>query len=143
MEPDALEAHVEKLFKKYELAKEELCRYETAGLGDAEIVFVAFGTMSRIAREAMDLLAESGVKAGLIRPISLWPYPYKAFDELGGKTKIVISAELNMGQMLDDVKLGVCGRYPVGLVHRTGGMIPTSVELADRAKKLYLDVCNA
>jgi 2-oxoglutarate ferredoxin oxidoreductase subunit alpha len=140
MQPDELEAHVEKLFRKYEQAQKELCRYESIGIEDADIVFVAFGTVSRIAREAIDLLAAQGIKAGLIRPISLWPFPYAAFDALGGKTKLVISAELSMGQLIEDVKLGVNGRYPVALIHRTGGMLPTSVEVADKARQLYQDI---
>ncbi len=140
MQPDDLEAHVEKLFEKYARAEKDLCRYEADGIEDAEIVFVAFGTVARIAREAIELLDAEGIKAGLIRPISLWPFPYKAFDALGDKTKLVISAELSMGQMIDDVRMGVCGRYPVGLVHRTGGIIPTSIEMANEALKLYRDV---
>ncbi|NLT14776.1 MAG: 3-methyl-2-oxobutanoate dehydrogenase subunit VorB [Clostridiales bacterium] len=143
MLPDELEKHVEKLFKKYALAEKELCRYESIGVEDADIVFVAFGTVARIAREAIEILAGEGLKAGIIRPISLWPFPYQAFDEISDKTKVVISAELSMGQMLDDVKRGVCGRYPVSLIHRTGGMIPTSIEIAEKAKKIYLDALNA
>ncbi len=87
MQPDDLEAHVEKLFKKYALAKDALCRYESVGVEDADIVFVAFGTVSRIAREAIELLGEQGIKAGLIRPISLWPFPYQAFDAIGVKQR--------------------------------------------------------
>jgi 2-oxoglutarate ferredoxin oxidoreductase subunit alpha len=143
MQPDDLERHVEKLFKKYAWAEKELCRYESFGTEDADVVFVAFGTVARIAKEAIELLAEQGIKAGLIRPISLWPFPYQAFDKLGSKTKVVISAELSMGQMLDDVKRGVCGRYPVELIHRTGGMIPTSIEIAEKAQKIYRDILNA
>lgn len=137
MQPDELEAHVEKLFEKYRRAEKELLRYETEGVEDAEIVFVAYGTVARITREAMEILAERGVRAGLIRPISLWPFPYEAFDKIGENCKVVISAELSMGQMMDDVRLGVCGRQPVRLVSRTGGMIPTSLEIADRAQKLF------
>lgn len=143
MQPDELEAHVEKLFRKYEIAKKELVRYENIGVEDADIVFVAFGTVARIAKEAIELLAEQGIKAGLIRPISLWPFPYEAFDAITSKTKVVISAELSMGQLMDDVKLGVKGRVPVELVHRTGGIIPTSIELAEKSKKIYLDALNA
>ncbi len=143
MQPDELEAHVEKLFKKYKQAEKELCRWESIGIEDADIVFVAFGTVARITKEAIELLSEQGIKAGLIRPISLWPFPYAAFDAISNKTKVVISAELSMGQLLDDVKMGVCGRYPVKLIHRTGGMIPTSVEVAEKARKFYHDAVNA
>ena len=98
-------------------------------------MFVAFGTTARICREAAEILASQGVKAGLIRPISLWPFPNKAFDEIDfGTTKAVISAELSMGQMITDVKLALNGRLPVYLAHRTGGMVPTTPEVAARAK---------
>lgn len=143
MQPDDLEAHVEKLFEKYRAAEKEMCRYDNYNLEDADIVFVAFGMVSRITKEAIEILAEQNIKAGLIRPISLWPFPYKAFDALGEKTKVVISTEMSMGQMIDDVRMGVCGRYPVELIHRTGGIIPTSIEIAEKAKKIYLDALNA
>ena len=115
-------------------------RYKTIGLEDAEIVFVAFGTMSRICAEAIELLEEKGVKAGLIRPISLWPFPKKAFDEISDKAKIVISTELSMGQMIEDVKMSVAGRWPVALINRTGGIVPSSIEVAERALKALEEV---
>jgi len=136
MEPDVLEKHVEHLFDKYAAAEKEMVRYKTQNLEDAEIVFVAFGTMSRLCAEAIELLEEQGIKAGLIRPISLWPFPNAAFDEIGPKTKVVISTELNMGQMIQDVKAAVNGRWPVGLINRTGGIVPSSLEIVERAKKL-------
>ncbi len=136
MEPDVLEQHVEHMFEKYAAAEKELVRYKTQNLDDAEIVFVAFGTMSRLCAEAIELLGEQGIKAGMIRPISLWPFPDAAFDEIGAKTRIVISTELNMGQMITDVKAAVAGRWPVGLIHRTGGIVPSSLEIVERAKNL-------
>lgn len=136
MEPDVLEKHVEHLFDKYAVAERELVRYKTLGLEDAEIVFVAFGTMSRLCAEACEILGERGVKAGLIRPISLWPFPDQAFDALSPRTKLVISTELSMGQMIFDVKSAVKGRVPVGLINRTGGIVPSSLEIVDRALKL-------
>ncbi|MBR1584347.1 MAG: 3-methyl-2-oxobutanoate dehydrogenase subunit VorB [Clostridia bacterium] len=135
MQPEKLEEHVEKLFEKYDRAEKELVRYESENLKGAEVVFVAFGTTARICREACEILAADGVKAGLIRPISLWPFPNKAFDEIDfGTTKAVISAELSMGQMITDVQIALRGRLPVFLAHRTGGMVPTSPEVAARAK---------
>jgi len=140
MEPDVLEKHVEHLFEKYAAAEKELVRYKTQGLEDAEIVFVAFGTMSRLCAEACEILEEQGIKAGLIRPISLWPFPDAAFDEIGPKTKLVISTELNMGQMIFDVKVAAKDRWPVGLINRTGGIVPSSLEIVERAKKLLEEV---
>ncbi len=136
LQPEALEAHVEHLFARYEEAAPALTRFEATDLADAEVVFVAYGTMARLTREVMELLAAEGIKAGLIRPISLWPFPEAAFDQIGPKTKVVISTELSMGQLMDDVKRAVCGRFPVKLIHRTGGIIPTSLEVAQKAKAI-------
>ena len=137
MDPEVLEKHVYHLFEKYDRAEKELVRYKTQGLEDAEIVFVAFGTMSRLCAEAIELLEEKGIKAGLIRPVSLWPFPDKAFDEIGEKCKVVISTELSMGQMLTDVKSAVAGRWKCGLINRTGGIVPSSLEIVERAIKLW------
>ena len=134
--PEVLESHAEHMFEKYAEAEKELVRYSTLNLEDAEIVFVAFGTMSRLCAEAIEILEERGVKAGLIRPISLWPFPDEAFDKIGPKTKLVISTELSMGQMIFDVKQAAKLRWPVGLINRTGGVVPSSLEIADRALKL-------
>ncbi|MCF0121045.1 MAG: 3-methyl-2-oxobutanoate dehydrogenase subunit beta, partial [Oscillospiraceae bacterium] len=136
MQPDDLEAHVEKLFEKYRRAEKELVRWESFDVEDADIVFVAFGTVARLTKEAMEILAAQGIKAGLIRPISLWPFPYQAFDALTSKTKVVVSTELSMGQMIEDVRVGVNGRFPVELIHRTGGIVPTSLEVAEKAKEI-------
>ena len=70
------------------------------------------------------------------RPISLWPFPEAAFDQICPSTKVVISAELSKGQLLDDVKRAVCGRFPVELIYRTGGIIPTSLEVTQKAKAI-------
>ena len=137
LQPEDLEVHVEKLFAKYKILEKELVKYQVADLEGAEVVFVAFGTVARLAREAMEILASQGIKTGLIRPVSLWPFPKEAFDKIDfGTTKVVISTELSMGQMIDDVKMSVNGRLPVELIHRTGGMIPTSLEVAENAKKI-------
>ena len=135
LDPQALENHVEDMFARYAEAEKELVRWTDQGLDDAEIVFVAFGTTSRLCAEASEILAERGIKAGLIRPISLWPFPDAAFDKIGPNAKVVISTELSMGQMIFDVKNAVRGRWPVALINRTGGMVPSSIEIADRAEK--------
>jgi len=134
--PDELEKHVQKLFDKYAKAEKELVRVESVGIEDAEAVIVAFGTVARIAKEAIEMLSEQNIKVGLIRPISLRPFPYVAFDKITNKTKVVISAELSMGQMIQDVKLGIGDRFPIKLLSRTGGMIPTPLEIADRTKQI-------
>jgi len=140
LQPEVLEKHVDMLFEKYARAEKELVRVETIGVEDADVVIVAYGTVARIAKEATELLAGHGVKAGLIRPVSLWPFPYDAFDLITDKTKVVISAELSMGQLMQDVTIGVKGRFPVKLINRTGGMIPTSLEISERAKKILNEI---
>ena len=135
LDPQALEDHVQDMFVRYAEAEKELVRWTDQGLDDAEIVFVAFGTTSRLCAEASEILAERGIKAGLIRPISLWPFPDAAFDKINPNAKVVISTELSMGQMIFDVKNAVRGRWPVALINRTGGMVPSSIEIADRAEK--------
>lgn len=136
LQPEELEEHVEQMFAKYRKAQQELVRWESSNVEDADLVFVAFGTLARLTGEAIELLAAEGIRAGLIRPVSLWPFPYQAFDEIGPKTKAVICAELSMGQMIEDVRLGVSGRFPVELIHRTGGIVPTSLEVAQKAKAI-------
>ena len=140
MQPDDLERHVEKLFAKYAKAEKELVRAETIGVEDAEVVFVAFGTVARITKEAIELLNEQGIKAGLIRPISLWPFPYDEFDKLTSGTKVVISTELSMGQLVQDVQIGVGKRFPIKIISRTGGIIPTSLEIAERATRILREL---
>ena len=140
LQPELLEKKVEELAEKYKKMQSELTEYETFDLEDAEIVFVAYGTTSRIADEAREILASEGIKVGLIRPITLWPFPYKAFDEIGNKTKTVLSVELSQGQMMDDVLIGVKGRWPVSLVKRVGGMWLTPPEVAEKAKAALKEV---
>jgi 2-oxoglutarate ferredoxin oxidoreductase subunit alpha len=136
LQPDELEKHVEKLFAKYEKAEKDLVRTEVIGIEDADIVFVSFGTVARITKEAIELLALQGVKAGLIRPISLWPFPYNAFDAISDKTKVIISVEMSMGQLIQDIKIGVGKRFPIKLINRTGGIVPTSLEIANRSGEI-------
>ncbi|MBR2521264.1 MAG: 3-methyl-2-oxobutanoate dehydrogenase subunit VorB [Oscillospiraceae bacterium] len=135
LQPDVLEEHVMHLFEKYDRMEKELVKYETFGNMDSEIIFVAFGTMSRLVAESIEILAERGISAGMIRPITLWPFPVKPFEELSPSTKVVISAELSMGQLIADVKASVNGRVPVRLINRVGGIVPSSIEIADRAQK--------
>ena len=82
------------------------------------------------------MLGQEGIKAGLIRPISLWPFPYEVFDLIPKTVKAVISVELSRGQMIDDVKIGCSGRFPVSLSGRVGGMLITPQEIAEDARKV-------
>ena len=136
MQPDELEKHVHMLFDRYKKAEKDFLRVETVDIEDADVVICAFGIVARIVKESIELLREQNIKVGLIRPISLRPFPYEVFDKISDRTKVVISAELNMGQMMQDVKLAVGNRFPIKLINRTGGMVPTSLEIAERTKKI-------
>jgi len=92
---------------------------------DAEICVVAFGIASRVAKNAIVAAREEGIKVGLIRPITLWPFPSKPLAAAADKVKAFISVELNMGQMIEDVKLATGCKKPVTLCNRSGGMIPS------------------
>lgn len=124
------------LAKKYKIIKDMEVLYEEKNIENAEIVFVAYGTTSRIVKEAMETLKELGINAGIIRPITLWPFPYLALEKLSCDVKAVISVELSQGQMVDDVKLGVNGRIPVHFVGRCGGVVISSNEIVDFAKSI-------
>ena len=107
-----------------QLSEEYLC-------DDADIVVVAFGAAARIARNAVNAAREQGIKAGLFRPITLWPFPADALERTTGHAKGYLSVEMNMGQMVEDVRLVVNGRAPVEFFGRTGGVIPTPAEVLD------------
>jgi len=136
LQAEDLEEHCNRLEKKYEVMKKNEVKYETFNLEDAEVVMVAYGTTSRICKNAIEILSREGIKVGLIRPISLWPYPEKAFEELSEKTKALLVVEMNLGQMIEDVRLSIKDRLPVHFHGRTGGVIPTPEEIAEKVKVL-------
>jgi 2-oxoglutarate ferredoxin oxidoreductase subunit alpha len=134
LKPEELERSIEERGKKYEAAERELTRWEETGTEDAEIVFVSFGSTSRIVKDAMGRLAGEGIRCGLIRPVTLWPFPYDALGKIGAGTRAVFCVELSKGQMVQDVRLGVNGRLPVELVYRTGGALMTPEDIVARVK---------
>ena len=130
LSPEKLEATNFERFERYETIRANEQRYELMDTDDAEIVVVAFGAASRIARTAVRDARAKGIKCGLLRPITLWPYPTKAINELiAGGTKAFLSVELNMGQMVEDVRLAAAGRATVDFFGRTGGVLPTPEEV--------------
>ncbi|MDP2044440.1 MAG: 3-methyl-2-oxobutanoate dehydrogenase subunit VorB [Candidatus Omnitrophota bacterium] len=132
----ALETFNLKLQKKYEAIKKKEARFESLFLDDARVVLVAYGTMARIAKSAMFKLRKEGYKVGLIRPISLWPFPEKAFTyNLSPKTYYLV-IEMSYGQMLEDVRLIVNGRQPVEFLGRSGGGMPTEEEIITKIRKI-------
>ena len=136
LEASILENHNKHLIEKYNTIKEKEVRVEAFGLEDAQLVFSAYGTTSRIVKSAMKMLQDEGYKVGLIRPITIWPYPYETFKQINENCKDILVVEMNTGQMTDDVKIAVARKQKVHFYGRQGGMIPSPEEIADVARKL-------
>ncbi len=136
LSPDELEEHNKHLIEKYRTITENEVRVEEVELEGAELVMVAYGTTSRICKSAIEILKEKGYKVGIIRPITLWPYPYDSFKKIDSSCKAILVCEMNQGQMTDDVKIGIEGRVPVHFFGRQGGMIPTTENIVEAALKV-------
>ncbi len=134
--PEVLEKSNEERFERYKKIEEEEVRYEEYMMDDAEYGLVAFGIAARVAKNAVVALRQQGVKAGLIRPITVWPFPKKVIREAADRVKAFISVELSMGQMIEDVKLAEECRKPVYLCSRSGGMIPDPEQIITLVKEL-------
>lgn len=122
--------------KKYAMMQEKEVRYEMHNIEDAEVVIVAYGTTSRIVKNSIAALKEEGINVGLIRPITVWPFPMKAFDEIPGTVKALLSVEMSMGQMIDDIKIAGNGRWPVHFYGRSGGVIPKPDAIVNKVKEI-------
>ncbi|HOA89836.1 MAG TPA: 3-methyl-2-oxobutanoate dehydrogenase subunit VorB [Propioniciclava tarda] len=136
LKPEELEAHVKHLFDKYEAMRANEVRVEELGVEDADLVLVAYGTTARIAKSAIAHLADEGIKVGLIRPITLFPFPMGSFATLPERVKDLLVVEMSMGQMIDDVRIANEGRRRIHFVGRTGGMIPTPALIVDAVKSI-------
>lgn len=134
LNPNQLEQHNLDLRAKYDRVEAEVCDYELTDAEDAEILIVAYGTPSRIVKSALHQLREEGIKAGLFRPKTLYPYPYAQLHEAAQGKKFVLCAELSMGQMLQDVKLAILGSVPVHFYGRAGGIIFEPSEIVAAVK---------
>jgi len=135
LQSEELEQHNLKLEKKYQTIEENEVQYEMYNTEDAELVFVAYGTVSRIVKTTVDQMREEGHKVGLIRPKTLWPFPDKAFAEIPNAKNLLV-VEMSLGQMIDDVKLACECKLPVGFYGRSGGMVPSPAEIANKAKEI-------
>lgn len=136
LQPEILEQRNLTLHRKYqEIIKNEV-RAETYLAEDAEIIIAAYGTVARIAKSAIKILREKGIKTGLVRPITLFPFPYQAFDQISDKIEKILVVEMSLGQMVEDVKLGVCGKAKVYFYGRTGGMVPSYDEIVTEVEKI-------
>ena len=133
---DELERLNVERYERYAVIERDEQRAETFLVEDADVVVVAFGASARVARSAVVEARAKGVKAGLIRPITLWPFPVDALEAAVPTAKAFLTVEMNMGQMVDDVRLAVNGRRPVEFFGRTGGVIPTPVEVLAQIEDL-------
>ncbi len=129
LEPDDLEEHERRLEAKYIRCEQAEVRYEQYRSEDAEVLLVGFGIVSRVLRSTVDSLRREGVRAGLFRPITLWPFPSKALAEAASTVQKVLDVELSNGQMLEDVRLALNGNVPVEFYGRVGGNVPSVEEL--------------
>lgn len=136
IKPEVLEQHNLKLQAKYARIEEKEVKVEVFNCDEADIIVSAFGTTARIVKNVIRLAEKEGIKVGLIRPITLWPFPKAAFEKYAETPKAFLSVEMNAGQMVEDVRLSVNGKRPVHFHGRMGGMIPTQQEILDKIKEI-------
>ena len=136
IKPDVLEKIVLERYERYAEVEAKEARAETYLTDDADIIITAYGATSRISRNAVDALRASGIKAGLLRPITLWPFPKAEYQRLAKTAKAFLTVEMSMGQMVEDVKLAIDCSRPVYFCGRTGGMIPTPGEIEAKAREI-------
>ena len=136
MNPNELEQSIIERYKRYDEVAEKETKYEEYKCDDADIVIAAYGITSRICKTAIAAARAKGIKVGLLRPITLWPYPKKPLRALADTAKHFLVVELNMGQMVDDVKVSTECKRPVSFYGRTGGVIPTPAEVLAEIEKI-------
>lgn len=136
IQPEQLEKHNEKLVAKFKSMEENEVRFEEMDTNDAEYLIVAYGLCARICHKAVNIAREKGIKVGLLRPITLFPFPSVRLHELAERTKFMLTVELNSGQMVEDVRLSVNGKVPVEFYGRMGGMIPNPEEIVGKLENL-------
>ena len=134
--PEKLEAINNRLLEKYNKIAAAETRIEVYNCENADIIITAFGTVARIVKNVINDAKKEGINVGLVRPITLWPFPSAQIEALVDIPKAFLSVELNHGQMVEDVKLAVNGRKPVHFLGRTGGMTPTQKEILERIKQI-------
>jgi 2-oxoglutarate ferredoxin oxidoreductase subunit alpha len=142
--PETLENLTKERFKRYEAVKASEIRFEENGCADADLIMVAFGTCARVCLGAQMLAKKEGIKLGIFRPITLWPFPYTELGKFISSGKPVLSVEMSLGQLVEDVKLsayeasiqGAGSKADIHLLGHSGGVIPTEEEVFERAKEI-------
>lgn len=136
LQPDELDADVRRRFERYDIIKENETDAEIYMTEDAEIVVAAYGATARVVKSAVNKARNEGIKAGMIRPKTLWPFPVKEINQAVENSKAVLCVEMSMGQMIDDVKLAINCSRPVEFYGKTGGLIPSPSEVLDKIKEM-------
>lgn len=136
LNPTILEQRNLEIARKLEVATKNEIRFEPYKIEDAEIVIAAYGTVARIAKTAIKILREKGIRVGLLRPISLYPFPYQAFAQTAERVKNILVVEMSMGQMLEDIRLAICGKSRVHFYSRVGGIVPSYDEIVSEVERI-------
>jgi len=136
LEPESLEPEIFERERKYDKVKKELCRWEEIQTEDADLIIVAYGTSARVSMSSIQAARAKGIKLGLFRPITLWPFPYARLASLAVKGRKFLSVEMSMGQLVEDVRLAVNGACPVEHYGRVGGMIHNEEEVLTAAERM-------
>lgn len=131
IQPDEMEKINIHLQKKYKEIEENEIRVELINCDDADYIITGYGLVARICQKAAQLARDKGIKVGVIRPITVYPFPYKTYNDIADKVKGILDVEMNAGQMIEDVKLGVNGKVPIEFHGRMGGIVPTPEEILD------------
>jgi pyruvate/2-oxoacid:ferredoxin oxidoreductase alpha subunit len=129
LDPDDLELHIRKLAAKYERAESEAVRFEAVETSDADLVLVGYGIVARVLKSVVRLARAEGLRVGLVRPITLYPFPKEQIHELARRAAAFLAVELSTGQMVEDVRLAVNGAKPVEFYGRVGGNVPSAEEV--------------
>jgi len=138
IKPDKMEEINIHLQKKYKKMEENEIRVEMIDCDDADYIITGYGLVARICQKAAQLAREKGMKVGVIRPITLFPFPYQAYFDVAGKVKGILDVEMNAGQMVEDVRLAVNGKVPVKFYGRMGGMVPTPEEILEALEEKFI-----
>lgn len=135
LEPSKMEKKNDERQERFRIVEATEVRYEEYLCEDADYLIIAFGSAARISQKAVEVLRKDGIKVGLLRPITLWPFPTKVISKYAEKVKSILTVELNAGQMIEDVRLSVNGKIPVLHYGRMGGIVPNPEEIVDALKK--------
>jgi 2-oxoglutarate ferredoxin oxidoreductase subunit alpha len=138
IQPEKMEEINNRLQAKYKVMEETEVRYQSYHLDDCEYIFTGFGLAARICAKAMEMGRAKGYKIGLIRPITLFPFPKKIYAEMAPKVKGILDVEMNAGQMVEDVMLSANGKTRIEFYGRTGGIIPSPEEILENFEKIFI-----